>query len=160
MSKAPLLHSPHTLRINRRLFFCLKGRFPRAGLRYRWPFDWDTHIGGELLNQTARSGDMLVAISSARCVRRAGLDRFQFLHNRSERASNGLIVDAQLLRTSDNGRHYLKYRNNSLMVGIVFGIFGLASRSPRLKVDHVIRHRHCSTRPLLRPRPSRPATAG
>jgi hypothetical protein len=98
------------------------------------------------------------ATSSARCIWRAGLDRFQFLHNRPERPSNGLIVGAQLLRTSDNGRHYFKYRNNSLMVGIVFGTFGLASRSPRLKVDHVFRHHYprtsFSTRTLSRPRPS------
>lgn len=67
---------------------------------------------------------------SARCIGRAGLDRFQFLHNRPERAGNGLIVGAQLLRTSDYGRHYFKYRNNSFMVGIVFGTLGLASRLP------------------------------
>ena len=78
---------------------------------------------------TDRHAKPAPAASSARCIGRAGLDLFQFLHNGPERASNGLIVGAQLLRTSDYGRHYFKYRNNSLMVGIAFGAFRLASRS-------------------------------
>ena len=55
-------------------------------------------------------------------------------------ATAGLIVGAYLLRTSDNRRHHSEYRNNSPMVGVVFGMFGLAGCPPRLKVDHAIRH--------------------
>jgi hypothetical protein len=79
------------------------------------------------------------ATSSARCIGRAGLGSFKFFSDRPERASDGLIVGAQLLRPGDNRRQHFEYRDNSPMTGIVFGIFGLASRPPRLKVEHALR---------------------
>jgi hypothetical protein len=69
------------------------------------------------------------------------LRSFQFLSNRPKRASDDLIVGAQLLSASDNGRQHFEYRDNPLMTVIVFGTFGLPSYPSRLKVDHVMRHR-------------------
>src|SRR5262249_27913014 len=75
-----------------------------------------------------------------RCIGRAGLDCLQFLYDRPERAGDRPIVGTQLLRTSDDRRHHFEYRDNSPVVSIVFSTFGFASRSPRLKVNHVVRH--------------------
>jgi hypothetical protein len=65
---------------------------------------------------------------------------FKIGQSQAERASDDLIVGAQLLRASDNRRQHFEYRDNSLMTGIVFGTFGLPSRPSRLKVEHVMRH--------------------